>query len=584
MKLKSISVKDYPPLKHFETGELGEIVIIAGANGSGKTRLKDAIIQSFQQPKNPKIGITIQATREKEESLVWGSEELVINPGERNNNLHKYMATRTRGGTYTGSVIQIASDRSVQPIQFKSIAWETPDPDDEELTQTYFLNSFSERWSDIVNKIFQKVASLSNKIAQFVKDNPDKTNSETLKQFPDPFSQYQEFFAKLLPGKKLEPINPKQLRDFHYTTDGSSPLPFTSLSSGEQEVIKIIFNLLWKKISHCIIFVDEPELHLHPTLTFRLIETLKDIGKGTNQYFFLTHSADLISTYYSTGNVYFIDGAQTSGNQAKSLSTIDENHHQTARALGSNLGIFAVGKKLVFVEGEHASIDRFTYHKLAQEAFPEAYILPIGSVENILTLDRISHELEESIFGIDFFMIRDRDGLTNEKISSLEENPRFKCLRRRHVENYYLDEKVLSLVADHFYLDDQWACTDFVEDKLKEIADSMLDQAILLSMKQYVTLNGTVDSPRMPNTHKKPAEEIQSDFLTLVDESLSEVNDVCNSENLAKIFKKEQIRLEDSLKDRTWKVLFPGKPVFNIYCGMLKLSQNQVRQAYLGML
>lgn len=581
MKLKSISVKDYPPIKHFEVSELGEIVIIAGENGSGKTRLKDAIIKSFQQPRKPITSMTIQATRESEEVKVWGSEELIIFPGNKNNTFLDYMATRTRGGTYTGSVIQIDSDRSIQPIKFEPIGLETPDPDDEELATTELLKPFSTRWPNIVNKIFQKAANRDNKIAQFVKKNQDKSNAETLDLIPDTFIQYQEIFTKLLPGKNLEQIDPKHPREFHYTMDSSDPLPFTELSSGEQEVIKIAFNLLWKKISHCIIFVDEPELHLHPTLTFRLIETLKDIGKGTNQYFFLTHSADLISTYYSTGNVYFIDCGDTSGNQAKSLSTIDEKHNQTARALGSNLGIFTVGKKLVFVEGENASIDRLTYHKLSQEFFPEAYILPIGSVENILTLDRLSNELQQSIYGIDFFMIRDRDGLSDEQISSLEKNPRFKCLRRRHVENYFLDENVLCLVAERLYLDTEWTKADFVEEKLKEIAESLLNVSILLSMKQYITLNGTIDSPRVANAREKSVEDIQSEFISLVEGSHSEVDEVCNSKNLAKKFNDEQIRFQKSLKGSTWKVLFPGKLIFNNYCGMLKQSPNQVRQAYL---
>ena len=581
MKLKSISVENYPPLENFEIKDLGEIIILAGANGSGKTRLKDAIIQSFQSPRSPLNGMTIQATRKDQEATAWGSEELVLNPGTRNDQLHKYMATRTRGGTYTGSVIQIDSNRSVQPVTFNSIALETPDPDDEELTPKYFLTPFSDRWSDIVNKIFQKVASRDNKIAQYVKQNPKKTNSDTLQQFPDPFIQYQQIFAKLLPGKTLEAINPKNLQDFHYIMDGSGSLPFTTLSSGEQEVIKIVFNLLWKKISHCIIFVDEPELHLHPTLTFRLIETLKDIGKGTNQYFFLTHSADLISTYYATGDVYFIDSDEASGNQAKSLSTIGENHNHTARALGANLGIFAVGKKIIFVEGEYASIDRLTYHRLAQEAFPESYIIPAGSVENILSLNRVSRELQQSIFGIDFFMIRDRDGLTNEQISTLQENPGFKCLRRRHLENYFLDAEVLSLVAKHFYLDSDWANIDIVEKKLKEIAESLLNHSVLLTMKQHVTLNGTIDSPRVANANEKSADDIELEFLSLVDESVSEVNTVCGSDNLKKKFSRERTRLQKSLEKNTWKVLFPGKLIFNIYCGILEVSPNQVRQAYL---
>src|SRR5262249_31126046 len=150
-------------------------------------------------------------------------------------------------------------------------------------------------------------------------------------------------------------------------------------------------------------------------------------------------------------------------------------------------GLFAVGKKLVFVEGEEASIDRLTYHKIAQQHFPEAYILPVGSVENILFLNRFSEELQRSIFGIDFFMIRDRDGLTDDQINQLERNSRFKCLRRRHIENYFLDAEVLAFVGEQFYLKPEWRDPSQIDAKLKEIAHSITDQAALLAVKQFVT-------------------------------------------------------------------------------------------------
>ena len=78
MKLKSINAKDFPPLRHFEISKLGDIVIIAGANGSGKTRLKDSIIQTFRNPKAPIIELTVQSTRPDQESKVWGADEVSL--------------------------------------------------------------------------------------------------------------------------------------------------------------------------------------------------------------------------------------------------------------------------------------------------------------------------------------------------------------------------------------------------------------------------------------------------------------------------------------------------------------------------
>jgi hypothetical protein len=110
-------------------------------------------------------------------------------------------------------------------------------------------------------------------------------------------------------------------------------------------------------------------LHLHPTLTFKLVETLKTIGDHTNQFIFLTHSADLISTYYSTGNVFFIDSTKTGTNQAHRLSELNHSHSEIIQLIGQNLGLFAVGKKLIFIEGKNSSSDRLTYHSIAQKIF-----------------------------------------------------------------------------------------------------------------------------------------------------------------------------------------------------------------------
>ncbi len=76
--------------------------------------------------------------------------------------------------------------------------------------------------------------------------------------------------------------------------------------------------------------------------------------------------------------------------------------------------------------------------------------MPMGSVENLSALRDVTNELNNAVFGVDLFMVRDRDGLTEEQIKSLEENARFRCLRRRHIENYFFDEDVLALVAKHF--------------------------------------------------------------------------------------------------------------------------------------
>lgn len=583
MKIKNISVINLPPIKKLELQNLGNIVIIAGANGSGKSTLKQAIVDNFANPQASTIDLTLESTRIIGEADRWQNQEIELKRGSQNPQFTEYMNSRTRGGRYKGNVVQIDSQRNITPVNYQPITLSTPDPDDEEIDTRYFLSLFSNRWQDVVNRIFQKSANRDSKIIRYVKENPAVaiTGNELLDKFPDPFSPYQELFEKLLPGKILDPIDPKNLHDFTYTIEGSS-LPFTSLSSGEQEVVKITFDLLSKKMTHCVFLIDEPELHLHPTLTFRLIETLKEMAGGTNQFFFFTHSADLISTYYATGNVYFIEANKSGENEAIKLNDLENNHSTLSQIMGENLGLFAVGKKIVFVEGENSSIDKLTYHSIAQKYFPEAYISPIGSVNDMSTLSRLSGEIQNRLFGIDFYMVRDRDGLTAQNILEIESNSKTKCLKRRMLENYFLDADILAKIALRFCLTDS-SLQDiaFINNKLKEMATSFLKHNVQLSIKEYTSLLAGLEVPSISNVQTKELTDIEKEFNAALETALQTRAQLLSTQNISQKFADESVRLTQALESDNWMVEFSGKEIFSVYCAFMRVPPEQVRQAYI---
>lgn len=48
MKIKSITLKNVPPIKNFQIDNLSDLVVIAGTNGVGKTRLIESILGYLQ--------------------------------------------------------------------------------------------------------------------------------------------------------------------------------------------------------------------------------------------------------------------------------------------------------------------------------------------------------------------------------------------------------------------------------------------------------------------------------------------------------------------------------------------------------
>lgn len=582
MKITSLEIKDFPPIKNLKIENLGDILIIAGANGSGKTRLKDAIIQTLQG--NSQISMTIRATREAE-ITAFDTDSITVQQGQQNELLTKYMQNRRFGdrARYVGSLVQVDSDRTVKTINYSQVNWLGKDPDDQETPWNWGYRNFSDRWQEFMNYIHQKEAVRDKKLAEELKKNPSR-GEQIILDNPDPLGKYKEIFVQLLPEKELQDIQPESPREFQYKDSTGAVLPFSSLSSGEQEVVKVIFDIARKDIKHSVIIVDEPELHLHPTLTFKLIETLKSIGDHTNQLIFLTHSADLISTYYSTGNVYFIDSVQTGSNQAHKLSELSYSHKELVQLIGENLGLFAVGKKLVFVEGENASIDRLTYHAIAQKYLSEAKIIPVGSVENLVTLNAFEKQIRNSIFGIELYMIRDRDGLSDTQIQNIEQNGRIKCLKRRHIENYFLDPEILSEVAVKLYITTTKPeiTKQFIENKLNEIAARLVKLNLLQNTKEYLGLNHIFDIPTVRSIETKKLEDIKAEMIDSVDTSITKLSTDLSGENLRQWMNVEQIRLETALANDDWKYEFQGKDIFSIFCGeVLKEDKLKVRHVYI---
>lgn len=582
MKIKNLKLVNFKPIKNIELNDLGSTVIIAGANGAGKTRLKEAIVGTLQG--YSVMDMTIEATRKEEvKAKYFDSDSIEVKQGQENQILINYINSRKYGaGRYVGSLVQIDSNRSIQTLKYAPVNWLGGDPDDADAPSDFYCSTFTSRWQDFVNYIHQKSASRDKKLADELKKTPT-LGEDIINKNPDPFEKYKKIFSDLIPGKQLIDIDPAQPHEFHYKDEDGQVLPFNSLSSGEQEVIKVLFDVARKEIKHSIIIVDEPELHLHPTLTFKLIESLKAIGEHTNQFIFLTHSADLISTYYSTGNVYFIDSSQSGANQAHRLSDLNSSHHQVVQLIGQNLGLFAVGKKLVFVEGENSSIDRLTYHTIAQSIDADIKVIPVGSVLNLMTLNSIEEQIRNSIFGINIYMIRDRDGLSDTQVNTIEANGRIKCLKRRHIENYFLDAEILFKVAEQLYLtaNNEELTQDLIKSELKRIAEESINFNLFKNYKEYLNINFHFVAPSVRKVETKTTDNVKQELVDGVQLSLDNLTTELESEKVSDWINTEELRLKEMLETDDWINNFQGKLIFSKICSdVLKDDLLRIKQAY----
>src|SRR5437870_1156734 len=79
MRIKTITAKTVLPVKSLSAENLSDVVVLAGPNGVGKTRLIEGLLQFFQNPRpQDNIRLVIEATCQTERTD-WGKPFLDTN-------------------------------------------------------------------------------------------------------------------------------------------------------------------------------------------------------------------------------------------------------------------------------------------------------------------------------------------------------------------------------------------------------------------------------------------------------------------------------------------------------------------------
>lgn len=581
MRIDTISVRDALPVRHFDVDGLADVVVVAGPNGVGKTRLMAQLIQVLRGDQGtPTTKLIVDSTCH-EESASWGKERLdLYNPQD----VELYRATlqqNQRRRYWRSSVLQFESDRSIQKVQNLQFSFDMPDPTEEEVGWDFGFQFWKNRWQDTVHSMFRIIEHQKQSIAaramQLRRDGHETMNLG----FSDPMLPFKEVFSQLLGPKELvDPVARRQ--DLEYRV-GDQVLNFSTLSSGEREVVNIAFDYLLRQPSDCIVFFDEPELHLHPELSHRLIQTLQTIG-SRNQLVLTTHSPDIIAGALDKSVVFISppvkdDATDAWANQALPV-TEDDDTNQALRLLGHSVGIIALGRSIVLIEGEHASLDRETYGALIRESFPELVLVPSGGRHTIQSFDELHDAvLSKSLWGVEFFMLCDRD---TAPLGG--ESDRLRTLPRYHLENYYLDERLWAEVFAEMEAEGNWLRDPArIRQCLREIAREFVPYATSLAVTSEIRRQaGNVDI--MPKgVHGVSPEEVAEKLARTTALERDRITNVLSDGDVQALATTIATRLTESLDrdDETWKIDMPGKPILASFAPKAGLHLGRLRHLYL---
>lgn len=584
MQITEINVKQKPPIQNFVVSNLSNIVVLAGPNGIGKTRLIQAIINLLKSPRiDQSISIRVSATSQDEMSK-WGKDSLSTLDNNDLQILRAHLQKKQKRGGWTSSVVYLDSLRTFEPIQTLQWSWDFIDPFNEEIAWDMLFNPFKNRFQDTIHAIYRKLGHYRTAISQRHEELRKAGKTHMPIDPTDPLKKFKEAFSLLLSPKELADIpmtNPK----IQYIENGQL-LPIESLSSGEREVFTTVFDLLLHKPSDCIIFFDEPEMHLHPELSFRLLRTLKSVGER-NQFIFCTHSPDII-TESLNHSVIFIKPPDDDNNQALSVKK-DDPKATALSLLGQNLGVIALGRKIVLIEGHEASLDKQTYGEIVGNEFPQYVLVPSGARQTILSFSKVIDDvLSKAIWGIDFFMICDGDSSLPDKVMGelIEKSlGRLAFLPRYHLENYFLDENIIAKMFTKMESKDSWLREpQQIRERLKQIARDSIPYTIQLwlgaSLRSKVgeievSVKG-VDEMNLEQYTKQLEEPILTEN--------KRISSVLSSEQI-KATVKERWNLINSLinsDNEDWKKIIPGRIICNKFSNVASVSPGRFKTLYIN--
>ncbi|MCG3743104.1 hypothetical protein EXA18_06325 [Vibrio cincinnatiensis] len=207
--------------------------------------------------------------------------------------------------------------------------------------------------------------------------------------------------------------------------------------------------------SYQVIFLDEPDAHLHPSLQFSLLEELITLaGKYKKQILFATHSTELIASQHHEQIMKF------EGSNVK-LLTMESQKIGLITGLGSEfspqLHQLQRTKKVLFVENESDAKIIKALAKTVGKPLPDTIVVwswPGKHVER----QHLFNQLKREISGLVGLSIRDRDGQAFETVTNVlvdknntgcdKDGLLARTWRFRYIESYLLSPSAIARAAN----------------------------------------------------------------------------------------------------------------------------------------
>lgn len=243
------------------------------------------------------------------------------------------------------------------------------------------------------------------------------------------------------------------------------------MSDGERSVLYLAAQVLCIPGGKTII-IDEPEVHLHPSLMYRLWSLLESERKDC-LFIYITHDVNFAAQHEISDKVWVksFDGSKW------------EWEYLPESLLPEPLLIELVGnqKPVLFVEGSRESYD----YKLYSLLYPEFLIIPCGGCSQVIQNTK-AYTDTPGLAKIQAYGIIDRDYRSEESLQKLVDK-RIYSLKVAEVENLFLIEPLIKFLSERFGEDGQKVFDEVkdyvVNQRFKKQIEEQVNAATIAALK-----------------------------------------------------------------------------------------------------
>lgn len=251
-----------------------------------------------------------------------------------------------------------------------------------------------------------------------------------------------------------------------YLKNTNQELSADAISSGESELISLgieclIFNKECVEGKENILFLDEPDVHLHPDLQVRLMHFLSNLtSENSFRVLIATHSTAILGALESFSNTHI--AFMTFGQKKIEFKPISEAYRKILPVFGAHplSNIFNM-VPILLVEGDD---DERIWQQVVRSSQGRIRLYPcsVDGISNMNSFEQETQQIIKSVYDdAKAYSLRDRD-INNDNVEDMPPIIRMK-LSCRNAENLLLADEVL------LELETNW-------DQVKESIDKWLDE------------------------------------------------------------------------------------------------------------